>query len=318
MRDLNGEAYADAKAYFYEADTSTPLIVYQDYGLGTAHSNPVRANAYGIFPPVFFDEADGFFRQRITTSAGVLIPDTDMGTLPIIGPSGGGGGSEVPVDENALARTGDVKARYDTGTLSGWVRMNGRTIGSSVSGAAERANSDCENLFLHLWSKNSTLSVSGGRGASGAADWAANKTIALPDAKGCVLVGLDDMGSTAAGRLTSTYFGTDPTVLGANGGAQSVTLDEAMIPSHEHDVYIKDPSHHHTFVGTAVPNGGFITGADTGARYSGTPSTSTASTGITIGSINGVADDNKTASVGGGDAHSSIQPSLAITLYIKL
>lgn len=86
MRDPNGRVYAGAKANFFEAATLNRITVYQDYGLGTAHPNPVEANSSGIFPPVFLDEADGFYRQSITTSGGVIIPGTNVGTLPIIGP----------------------------------------------------------------------------------------------------------------------------------------------------------------------------------------------------------------------------------------
>src|SRR5690606_21344421 len=89
-----------------------------------------------------------------------------------------------------LFRTGDLKQRYGTGTHSGWVRANGRTIGSASSGATERANADCEALFEHLWGADTNLSVSGGRGANAASDWAANKTIALPDFRDRVIVGL--------------------------------------------------------------------------------------------------------------------------------
>ena len=98
------------------------------------------------------------------------------------------------------------------------MRLNGRTIGSATSGATERANTDTQALFEYLWQNDSALAVSTGRGASSSADWAANKTIALPDGRGRVLAALDDMGSTAAGRLTSSYFGASGTTLGAVGG----------------------------------------------------------------------------------------------------
>ncbi len=211
MRDVNGGVYAGAKAYFFEADTLAPIVVYADYGLGTAHPNPVAANSSGIFPPVFFDETDGFYRQRVTTSGGVIIPGTDVGTLPIIGPSVGGGGSEVPVDPNSLFATGMVTWIDQIGTKAGWVRDNGRTLGAATSGASERANSDTEALFLFLYGNfsNTICPVSGGRGASAAADWAANKTITLPNKRGFVLGGLEDMGNTASGAWTGAPIVSD-------------------------------------------------------------------------------------------------------------
>lgn len=49
-------------------------------------------------------------------------------------------------------------------------------------------------------------------------------TFGLPDLRGRVSFGVDNMGGSAAGRLTSTYFGSDPTVLGNVGGGQTKTL----------------------------------------------------------------------------------------------
>lgn len=46
----------------------------------------------------------------------------------------------------------------------------------------------------------------------------------VPDCRGVTLVGRDNMGGTARGALTSTYFGTNPDALGAAGGAQSTAL----------------------------------------------------------------------------------------------
>src|SRR5690606_1562230 len=122
LHDLNGKPYPGTKAYFFESDGLTPLVTHQEYGLGTGHPHPVSANAYGVFPPVFFHEADESFRQRITPSGGVIIPGTDVGTMAIVGPSGGGGGSEVPVDENALFKTGMPIWLPISGTKAGWVR----------------------------------------------------------------------------------------------------------------------------------------------------------------------------------------------------
>jgi hypothetical protein len=112
-------------------------------------------------------------------------------------------------------QTGHMEMFYGTGILTGFVRCNGRTIGSAVSGATERSNADTSALFSYLWGADANLAVSGGRGASAAADFAANKTLTLPDCRGRTIAGLADMGNSAASWLTSTYFGATPTTLGA-------------------------------------------------------------------------------------------------------
>jgi hypothetical protein len=206
--------------------TSTPQTAYQDSALTIPLPNPIICDAAGRLPQFFL--ADGSIKIRLTNSTGTTQVTAD-GIL-VIGPSGGGGGGST-VDPTTIIATGDIKARYGTGVLTGFVRLNGRTVGSATSGATERANADCEALFEYLWDTDANLSVSTGRGASSAADWAANKTITLPDWRGRALAALDDMGSTAAGRLTASYFGTAATVLGAAGGAESHTLALANLPT---------------------------------------------------------------------------------------
>ena len=78
--------------------------------------------------------------------------------------------------------TGDVKTTLKTAADAGWVMMNDGTIGDASSGATTRANADTQALFTLLWTNvsNTNCPVSGGRGASAAADFAAHKTIALP------------------------------------------------------------------------------------------------------------------------------------------
>lgn len=56
-------------------------------------------------------------------------------------------------------------------------------------------------------------------------------TFGLPDLRGRVVVGLDNMGGTAAGRVTSAVSGLDGTVLGGTGGAQSMTIAQANLPA---------------------------------------------------------------------------------------
>lgn len=231
--DQSGKVALGCKLYVIQAGTtSAPQSVYQDTGLTILRPNPMTCDASGRLPQWFV--ADGLIKLRLTDKNGVQIfPLTgDSGdNLLVIGPSSGGGGGGGTIDPTTIASTGDLKVSYGTASLSGWVKANGRTIGSSTSGATERANADTNSLFVYLWGADANLAVSGGRGANAAADWAANKTIALPDWRGRALAGLDDMGNSAAGRLTATYFGTAATALGAAGGTESRALTLAQLPT---------------------------------------------------------------------------------------
>lgn len=61
-------------------------------------------------------------------------------------------------------------------------------------------------------------------------------TFNLPDLRGRAVRGLDNMGGTAANRITSGGSGITGTTLGASGGAETVTLTTAQMPAHTHTV----------------------------------------------------------------------------------
>jgi hypothetical protein len=232
--DTTGKPLNGCLLYTIQAGTtSTPQNSYKDTALTLPQPNPMVCDAAGRLPQFFL--ADGQIKVRLTDRLGVVQVVAD--NILVIGPSSGGGGGGS-VDPTTIAATGDVKASYGTQVISGWVRLNGRTIGSATSGATERANADTQALFQYLWTADANLAVSGGRGVSSIADWTANKAITLPDARGRVLASLDDMGNSAAGRLTAAYFGATGgcsgalgTTLGAACGGESQTLTLAQLPT---------------------------------------------------------------------------------------
>ena len=75
-------------------------------------------------------------------------------------------------------------------------------------------------------------------------------TFNLPDLRGRLPAGVDNMGGTAANRLTSGGSGIAGTTLGASGGEETHTLATAEMPSHTHAVSGNTgagTAHHHTF-----------------------------------------------------------------------
>jgi microcystin-dependent protein len=306
IHDPNGRPFIGARAYFYKGGTTTPITVYKSFDLGSinAHPNPLMTYGNGFWPPVYFDEADEFFRVRITTSQGVLIVDADG--IPIVGPAGGGGGgSTTPVDPDAVSKTGDLKHRYGEGFVPGWTRCNGRTIGSATSGATERANSDTQALFEFLWNADPNLAVVGGRGATALADWSANKQLTLPDMRGRTLVGLDIMGNVAANVLVYAA------ALGWAGGVDRHVLTIAEMPSHTHTGSTSADGYHQHLVPTNNNNDGgpnAISAGDTGPNQF---DKFTDGAGLHTHTLT-------TDATGGGAAHNNLQPSMAVTIYIRL
>jgi microcystin-dependent protein len=129
-------------------------------------------------------------------------------------------------------------------------------------------------------------------------------TFNLPDMRGRIAAGKDDMGGTAASRLTSTTITSGATTLGNSGGGQTHTLSTTEMPSHTH---VQD-SHGHQFLG----------------KYGG--STTISSTLSAPGSANVYGLDNSyiggttatNQNTGGGGAHNNVQPTIVLNYIIKV
>lgn len=113
----------------------------------------------------------------------------------------------------AAVHTGDIKFGLYTSAPTGWVKCNGGSIGSASSGATTRANADTSALFTLIWTNTATadcaIQDSSGagttKGASAAADFAANKRLVLPDMRANFLRGLDDGRGVDTGRAMASY-----------------------------------------------------------------------------------------------------------------
>ena len=226
----------------------------------------------------------------------------------------------------AQFNSADIMASYDITLPSGWLWLDGKTIGDATSGGTARANADTSALFTVLWNSvpNSALPLqdsSGNpvaRGVSAAVDFAAHRRMPLPDWRGRVGAGKDDLGGTAANRLTNAVSGIAGTTLGANGGAQSVTLDTTMIPAHSHTGNTSTDGNHFHEMGSVHTSGSGTGGSGFVALKSGNDAPNgTVDAGATdsAGSHNHTLTINNT---GGGLAHPNVQPTITVMYRIKL
>jgi microcystin-dependent protein len=113
----------------------------------------------------------------------------------------------------------------------GWLLCYGQTIGSVASGADD-ASAEYEELYAFVWDNvaDAEAAVSTGRGASAAADFAADKTLTLPDGRGRSLLGKDNMGGSSANVVTDSEADT----LGDVAGEEDHTPIEAEMFAHTH------------------------------------------------------------------------------------
>ncbi len=175
--------------------------------------------------------------------------------------------------------SGVVQQYIGTTAPSGWLLLQGGSIGDASSSATIRANSDTEALFTLLWNSISDTyaAVSSGRGASAAADFAAHKTITLPDLRGRTVIG----SGTGSGLTSRTH--------GATGGAETHTLSIGEIPSHQHSLNTSYPF-------TAGGSSALLPYANSATVY----------------------NQSASGAQGGGGAHNNMQPFLALNYIIKL
>ena len=310
--DVYGEPLAGGQLFIMQAGTvSTPQNPYGDLGLTILMPNPMTLDAAGRIPQFFL--ADGFVKIRLQDVDGVVQLAAD--NILVVGPSSGGGGGGGTIDPTTILQTGDVKVRYDVSIITGFVRLNGKTIGSAASGASELADPTAQALFNYLWNKDPNLAVTPARGASSAADWTANRQIAVPDFRSYSIAGLDDMGNAAAGRLSTTYFGANPTVLGAIGGGESFTLAATHIPASGLSVSgttgndAPDHTHNYTLTGAPVHNDG------TQAADVFTTQSNVATSGA---STRHQHPFSASLAGGGGAALRTVGPRKLLTIYMKL
>ena len=136
-------------------------------------------------------------------------------------------------------------------------------------------------------------------------------TFNLPDLRGRVPVGKDNMGGSAAGRVTNAAVGVDAATLGAAGGSQTHQLTEAQMPLHSHT----DSGHAHTlvnvpyFVGGAGQSGPYVAGAG--------PLRNAAGGSDYNHNGNTAAGYAQISGTGGNAAHPNVQPSIVLNYLIK-
>lgn len=157
--------------------------------------------------------------------------------------------------------TGDVKLTLKTTADSTWVMMDDGTIGDGSSGATTRANADTSDLFALLWNNVSDTyaPVSGGRGASAAADFAAHKKISLTKVLGRSLAV-----AGAGSGLTSRS-------LGQTLGEETHVLTTSEMPSHTHTL--------NAYGNVPAISANFATSSDILRSTSGGPTNSTGGDG---------------------------------------
>ena len=264
-----GTPYVGAQMFFYVTGTTTPQNTWADNGLTTPNANPVVADsATGFFPAIYLSQSVAYKVVAYTQNPNPAVPSTpaspqgtQLWVRDPIGQASLGSGQSV---QGIL---GEVRDFVGPAALipPQWYLCYGQAVSRATFAAA--------------------FAVIGT--AYGVGD--GSTTFGLPDLRGRGTFGLDNMGGTAANRVTAGVCGIAGGTLGTagSGGSQLAQADPIISSI---SVVLTDPGHHHSFQqGWSYRNtdpGGpqtDIAGVSSTA-YTNTSTIATATTGITAAS----------------------------------
>ena len=228
-------------------------LIYNDHGTG--HFDLVGLSPSGIVSLArggsgsdLSASGPGFLKQA-SSGAGVSVASLSSGDIPNLDASKINSGSLA--SSHGGMPVGAVMAFAGSSAPSGWLLCFGQSLSTTTYAS----------LFA----------------AIGSAFGGSEGSFSLPDLRGRVTAGKDDMGGTAASILSAEIAGT---TLGAVSGTEDVTLTTGQIPSHSHSVAVSG----------SAGTGAALTTSGTGTTSSG--------------------------DAGGGGAHSNLQPSMILNFII--
>jgi microcystin-dependent protein len=256
--------------------TTPTQIAYAPLTPGASGSLPRRMDSVSVVASGAVYEVTGAGADMVVKRNGSEVLRVDAGGLAngCVGSAGLNSGVQLK-----LVPSGVVVPFAGNSAPSGWLLCAGQAVSRAT--------------YAELFSAIGTT--------YGAGD--GSTTFGLPDLRGRSVFGLDNMGGTVAGRVTSGISGISGTALGAAGGSEAMH-------SHSHTATVTDAGHSHdanAVYGAASNNpSGMALTRDTGTTGSRLV-TKTATTGITVSN----------ASTGSGTSQNMV-PAMMLNMIIKV
>lgn len=257
--DNNGKPLVGGKVEFYVPGGFTQKMTWQDAGQTTPNTNPVKLDAAGRAIIL----GDGSYRQIVKDKNDNIIWDQVTSSTG----SGGGGGTATVGDGDpvgmikvwggfvapyqyafaygqefnrasypelyaAITSEQNITCTIGSPTLTSVGDTSQLPIGSKIESSCLNPGSTIASKTSSTVTANTNAIISSTTSARffpyGNGD--GSLTFNLPDLRGRVVAGRDNMGGIAANRLTTTYF-ANASGIGVNGGSESFAIAQNNLPN---------------------------------------------------------------------------------------
>lgn len=224
----------------------------------------------------------------------------------------GQGGMRSPLDMNNFRILNVGNATQPTDAVSLWQFQNGTPVGAVIDYAGSNAPATWMFAYGQAISRTTYAALFAAIGTTyGTGD--GTTTFNLPDLRGRVVAGKDNMGGATTGRLD--ILAAQQNILGGSGGSDRHVLTEAQMPAHQHSgVTSSDGNHNHQGIFGPVSTPGAGNGGVNSNGASGHASMTLLETGWGGTHSHSFTTNN----TGGGAAHNNVQPTMIMNKIIKV
>jgi microcystin-dependent protein len=295
---------SEEKTYFVRENTTGSFAVQMKTAAGNALTLSQGINSFIACDGTDIYELDSTtsvntFTANTLTATSIttsILAATDVSTTTLTATSI----TTSVVDASSITVTGNVSAAeyYGDGSNLTGISTNSIPSGAVFPYAGITVPSGYLFCYGQAISRSTYSDLFSAIGTTyGSGDF--TTTFNLPDLRGRVVAGQDDMGGSSANRLTGASGGVNGDTLGAAGGDEGHQLTEAELAAHTHSA------------------GSYQTTIPTFANEEGSEQVLQRNTGVNQAAFTSYALTGSSGSTGSNAEHNNVQPTFILNYIIK-